>query len=177
MVEAVAGLGLERRRAGAAHPAPVAAHGIGEPGLARCAGRLDGREDAAACSVQLLVARSAGAQVELGYAIAAEARVCVAVHEPRDRTEAATVELLDSGCVAAEPRVEAAHRPGRDDPSVLAQDISIVDDLQVAERTASERRLAPGRRRQLCEVANEQAGRGAVVAHAPGSGGIGASSP
>src|SRR5205823_8368143 len=107
-VEAVAGLGLERRRARAAHPLPVAAHGIGEPGFARGAGRLDGREDATARSVQLLVARAGRAQVELGHAIAAEACVRVAVDEPRHRAKAATVELLDPGAVSAECRVEPA---------------------------------------------------------------------
>src|SRR5205814_192145 len=83
--------GLERRRARAAHPLPVAAHGIGEPGFARGAGRLDGREDATARGVQLLVARAGRAQVELGHAIATEACVRVAVDEPRHRAKAATV--------------------------------------------------------------------------------------
>ena len=63
--------------------------------------RADGREDAAACCVQLLVARAAGAQRELADAVTAERRMRVAVDEPGHRAQPGAVELLD---VAVERR-------------------------------------------------------------------------
>ena len=59
-----------------------------EPAPAGGPRRPDGREDAAARGVQLLVARTARAQRELLDAVAAERRMRVAVDEPRDRAAA-----------------------------------------------------------------------------------------
>src|SRR5204862_1718031 len=55
-IEAVARLSLEGRRAVPKHPVAMLLHGLPEPGLAGGARRADGREDAAAARVQLLVA-------------------------------------------------------------------------------------------------------------------------
>ena len=77
--------------------------------LAERARRADGREDAAARGVQLLVARAGGAKRELLDPVAAQRRMRVTVDEARDRAEAATVELLD---VAVERR-QVAHPPDR----------------------------------------------------------------
>ena len=97
-----------------------------------------------------------GAQRELLDAVAREARVRVAVDEARDRAEAAPVELLD---VAVE-RAEVAHPPGRRDPPVLAEDVGVLDDLDLAERRAAERCSRARRGGELREVADEQAARG-----------------
>ena len=70
------------------------------------------------------------------------------------RREAAAVDLLD---VAVE-RAEVAHEPGRRDPAVLAEDVRVLDHVDVAESAAAKRR---GRSRgggELGEVADEEAG-------------------
>ena len=113
-VEPVARLRLQRRRAGAQHPVAVALDGA-RAGRRRSGGprRRDGREDAAAGGVQLLVARAGRAQRELLDAVAGERRVRVAVDEARDGAEAAAVELLDLAVERPRSRIRptAAIRP------------------------------------------------------------------
>ena len=134
-VEAVARLPLEGRRAGAQHPAAVALDRLARARFSGRPGRPDGREDAAARRVQLLVARAARAQRELLDAVAAEGRVRVAVDEARDRAEPAAVELLD---VAVERR-QLAHRAHRLDRPAVAEDVRVLDrvDLRASARPRS----------------------------------------
>ena len=80
--------------------------------------------------MQLLVARAAGAQRELVDAVAAERRVRVAVDEPRDRAEPAAVDLVD---VAVERR-QVAHPPHRLDRVAVAEDVRVLEHLDLAER-------------------------------------------
>ena len=65
----------------------------------------------------------------------------MAVDEAGDRAEAAPVELLD---VAVE-RPEVAHPADGRDPAVLAEDVGVLDDVDLAERRAAERALPPRR--------------------------------
>ena len=109
------------------------AHRLTQAILARGARRTHRREDAAAGRVQLLVARPAGAQRELLDAVAAETRVGVTIHEPRNRAEPAPVELVD---LADEPR-EVAHPPNRLDRRAVAQDIGVFEHVHLAEGAAS----------------------------------------
>ena len=95
VVEPVAGLALPRRRAVREHPLRMPLDSDAQSVGVQRARRPDGREDAAACRVQLLVARAARAQGELLDAVAAERGMRVAVDEPRQRAETAAVELLD----------------------------------------------------------------------------------
>ena len=80
--------------------------------------------------MQLLVARPAGAERELLDAVAAESRMRVAVDEARDRAQPSTVHLDD---ISAERR-EVAHAPDRVDHLARAEDKSILEDFDVAER-------------------------------------------
>ena len=144
-----------------------------EPVLAGGAGRADGREDAAAGGVQLLVARAGRAERELLDAVAPEARVRVAVDEPGDRAEAAPVELDD---VAVE-RGRSRHPADGDDRVAVAEDVRVVEPLDVAERAPRSGAPRAGRRRQLLEVADEQARRRAARAHSRPAAGIGGSRP
>ena len=57
-IESVSRLRLERRRAGAEHPADVALERCGKTGLTGLSRRADRGEDATARRMQLLVARS-----------------------------------------------------------------------------------------------------------------------
>ena len=57
---------------------------------------------------------------------------------PGIAAQAAAVELLD---VAVE-RAEVAHPPGRLDPAVLAEDVRVLDHVDLAERGAAKRRVA-----------------------------------
>src|SRR5207253_2743184 len=91
-VEAVTRLGLERRGARAQHPLPVTRDALAELVRGGSTRSTDGGHDPAAAGVQLLVRRAAGAQRELLHAIAGEARVRVAVDEPRDRAQSTAVE-------------------------------------------------------------------------------------
>ena len=61
-IEPVARLGLEGRSPGGEHPAAVTLERLAETRLACGPGRADGREDASARGVELLVARTAGAE-------------------------------------------------------------------------------------------------------------------
>jgi hypothetical protein len=110
----------------------VSPDGVGEPVLARRAGRLDGREDPTTRGVQLLVARAGRAKLELCDAIAPETCVRVTVDEPRHRAETAAIELLDPGVIAAERLTEPAHRPGSGDPPVLTQDVRIGENVDLS---------------------------------------------
>ena len=122
--------------------------------------------------MQLLVARTGGAQRELLDAVAREARVRVAVDEAGDRAVAAPVELDD---VAVE-RGQIPHPPDRRDHAVLAEHVRVVEPVDVRERASTERRVATGRRDELLEVADQQARR-AGLAHAVPAPPIGASKP
>src|SRR5262249_28590260 len=113
----------------------------------------DGREDPAAGGMQLLVARPRRAERELFDSVAGEARVSVAVDEPRDRDEATAVELFD----VVKGSGEVTHSPDRRDAAVLADDIAVFDDVDLAERRAAEGRAGAGRADELREVADEQA--------------------
>ena len=172
-VETVARLGLERRRAGVEHPVAMPANGFAEPVLAGVPRRLDRGQDASARGVQLLVARSARAQLELTGAIAGEARVRVAVDEPGERAQAPPVELLHVAC----ERAEVGHPPHVGDAAVLAQDIRVLDDVDPPEVGAAQRRFGSRRRYDLAEVAHEQARRSVRRAHSASVGGIGGSRP
>ena len=126
--------------------------GLAQAVLAGGARRADGREDPATERVQLLVARTAGAERELVDAVAAERRMRVAVDEPRDRTEPAPVHLDD---VAAKSG-QVAHAAHRLDRLATAEDVRVLEHLDRAERAAAERRLTARWRRELREVADEQ---------------------
>ena len=70
----------------------------------------------------------------------------------RDRAEPAPVELLD---VAVE-RTEVGHPADRSDPPVLAEDVGVLDDVDLAERRAAKGRFRPRRGGELREVADEK---------------------
>ena len=142
----------------------------------RLAGRTRGahrRENPAAGRVQLLVGGAGSAQRELLHTIAREARVRVAVDEPRHRAEPATVELLR----VADARVEVAHPPHRLDPALTAEDVCVLDHLDGAQVAAAERRAGAPRRRHLRQVADEQGPSGGGAGHSRGCGCIGGSKP
>ncbi len=156
-VEPVARLALPGRRSVRKHPAGVALDPLPDLIGVERARRPDGREDPAAGGVQLLVARAPGAERELVDAVAAERRVRVAVDEARDGAEPAPVELLQ---LAAERR-QVAHPPDRLDAVAGAEDEGVLDHLDVGELPPAARESPGGGRRDLREVANEQApGRG-----------------
>ncbi len=94
-IEPVSRFRLERRRAGAEHPADVALERFGKTGLTGLSRRANRGEDAPTRRMQLLVARSRRAQRELPDSIAREAGMGMAVDEARDRREPPPVELLD----------------------------------------------------------------------------------
>ena len=118
VVEAVPGLRLEGGRAVGAHPARMPLDHRRQPSHAGGARRLDGRQDAAARRMQLLVARPGRAQRELLDPVAREAGVRVAVDEPGDRAAAAPVDLFD---VVLEQR-QVAHAPDGLDLPFATQD-------------------------------------------------------
>src|SRR5262245_54936838 len=135
-VEPVARLAFEGRRPGAEHPVAVLLHRVAQVALVPCARRADGRENPAACRMQLLVARAARAQRELLDAVPQKARVRVTVCETRNRTESGSIDLLN----LALDRAELGHRAARDDSAVLAQDEGLLDDLDLAQLPATGRR-------------------------------------
>ena len=122
--------------------------------------------------MQLLVARTRGAQRELLDAVAREARVRVAVDEAGDRTVPASVELDD---VAVE-RGQILHSTDGRDQAVLAEHVGVVEPVDVRERASAQRRIMAGGRDELLEVADQQARR-AGNAHAVPAPPIGASKP
>ena len=109
------------------------------PGFSGCPGRSDGREDAEACRVQLLVARAGRAARELLDAVAAEGRVRVAVDEARNGAQTAAVELLD---VAVECR-QLRHRAHRCDRRAVAEHVRALDELSLAQSGSTQRCVAP----------------------------------
>ena len=121
-----------------------------EAGFSR---RTGGRQDAAARREELLVRRAGGTQCELVRAVAGERGMGVTVDEPRNRREPAAVQLLD---IAGERR-QVAHRADLLDDPALDQDIRVLEDLDRAECRPAKRRSGARRRRQLGQVANEQA--------------------
>src|SRR5581483_9197215 len=90
----------------------------------------------------------------------------MAVDEPRNGAQAAAVDLDD---VAADRR-QIAHPPDRGDRLALAEDVGVLEDLDLAELSPAQRRTGPGRRRHLREVADEQR-------HASGDGTVGTTTP
>ncbi len=172
-VEPVARLPLERRRAGMEHPLPVPPDGCPETVFARGSSRLDGRQDPAPGGVQLLVARPAGAKVELTDTVPREAHVRVAVDEPWDRAQAAAVELLDLSV----ERVEVPHATDLGDTRAVAEDERVLEDVDLAQGGPTQRRVGPCRADDLREVAQQQPRRLAVRAHSESAGGIGGTSP
>ena len=155
------------------HPLAVPPDGCSETVLARGSSRLDGRQDSASGGVQLLVARSTGAKLELTDAIPCEAHVRVAVDEPRDRAETAAVELLD---VAVE-RAEVPHATDLGDARAVAEDERVLEDVDLAEGGPTQRRGRARGADDLREVAQQQPRRLAVRAHSVPAGGIGGTSP
>ena len=163
-IEPVAGLALPSRRAGAQHPAAVPLDGSAKAVLAGCAGGADGREDAAAGGVELLVACASGAQGELAHAVAAERRMRVAVDESRNGAESAPVDLLD----LVVDRAEVAHAPDRRDSLIRTEQVRVLEHLDLREGAPAERRSAAGRADELGEVADEEPPRSGG-AHAIGT--------
>ena len=138
-VEAVARLSLERRRAGTQHPIAVSLHRLGDAGFSCGPGRPDGREDAEARCVQLLVARAGCAARELLDAVAAKRRVRMAVDEAGDGAEAATVELLD---VPIERR-QLRHRAHCLDRPAVAEHVRALDELPLAQAGSTQWCVTP----------------------------------
>ena len=93
-VEAVPRLRLEGRRPRLEHPPLVTLERAAQAVLAGSTSRTDRREDAASGRVELLVGRAARTQRELLHAVSGEAGVRMAIHESRNGTESAAVELL-----------------------------------------------------------------------------------
>ena len=140
---------------------------LGEALLPRLTRGLHGGEDPAARGVELLVARPAGPQLELRSAVAGEAGVGVAVDEPGDRGEPPRVELDEVGRQPA--RLELGHRPDARDAAVDTQHVRVLDDLQLGQRRAAQRRRPSRRGDHLREVADEQRGHDrAAYADRPG---------
>ena len=154
-VEAVARLRLERRRAVAEHPAAMALDRLPQAVLPGGPRRPDGREDAAAACVELLVAGARGAERELLDAVAAEGRVRVTVDEAGDRAAAGPVELDD----LAVERGQVAHPPDGLDRVAAAEDVRVLEHVNRAERGAAQRCTGARRGRELRKVAEEQARR------------------
>src|SRR5919201_3222619 len=132
MVESVAGFGLERRRSLGEHPPAMTLERFGQAGLARFAHRPNGREDPASRRVELLVGDAARAQVEFLRPVAGEARVRVAIDESGDRRAPATVQLFD---VVVET-TQFSHGADARHPTVLAENVSVIDDRQLSELDA-----------------------------------------
>ena len=151
-VQSVARFRLERRRPPPQHPAPVPTDCLAQLLLTGPSRGANRREDAAAGRVQLLVARPAGAQRELLGPISREARVRVAVDEPRHRSQAPTIELLH---VAVE-RAEFTHAPDVLDAAFGAEDVRVFQHVHLAKRGAAEGRGRASRRRDLAQVADEE---------------------
>src|SRR5947207_5281612 len=112
----------------------MSTHRLREVDLAGCPPRADRREDAAAGRMQLLVARPAGAEVELGHAVAQEAGVRVAVDEPRNCAAATAVELDDVGG----KRREVTHAADRGDAPVRAENVRALEHVDGCQLMPSE---------------------------------------
>jgi hypothetical protein len=102
--------------------------------LARSAGRPHGGQDAPAGGMELFVGGAARSQLELGNAIACEARVRVAVDEARHRGAATRVELHDVGWELVGAKLR--HGADRGNPPTVAEDVGALDDPNVAQRSS-----------------------------------------
>ncbi len=111
--------------------------------------------------MQLFVAGAAGTERELLDPVTAERRMRVAVDEPRQRAEAAPVELVR---LAVEAR-QVAHPPDGADAVAVAEHVRVVDHLHCAEGAAAHGRTVARGRDELAEIADEQA-RPVAVRHA-----------
>src|SRR5581483_4714111 len=134
----------------------------------------DRGEDPTAGGVQLLVARPRRAPRELVDPVAGEAGVRMAVDEPRDGGSTPAVELDD--LVAERP--EVSHPADGCDGVAVAEEVGILDDLDLGQRRASKRSPTTRGRDELRQVADEQPGRPPCRAdHSRETGGTGSSSP
>src|SRR5207244_12703417 len=120
-----------------------------------------------------LASLSSRPEDERANAIAGEACVRVTAHEPGDRAQPTPVELLD----VTVDRGQVAHAPDGLDRVAVAEDVCVLEHLDLTERLAPQRSVTAARRRELCEIADEQAARAARKAHPCSGGGIGPSSP
>ena len=132
----------------------MALHGLRKRRVARSPRRCDGRQDAAASRMQLLIARAAGAQRELVHPIPGKRGMRVAVDEPWHRAEASAVNLLDLD-LGAKPKI--AHTPDSLDPGSLAEHVRVLQHVKVAQVAAAQRSTTDRRRDELAKVADEQA--------------------
>jgi hypothetical protein len=85
--------------------------------------------------VELLVGGAPGPQLELGDAVAREARVRMAVDEPRHRCPPLPVKLDDIGRQLC--RAQLRHAPDGTDVPLLAEDVGVLDDPQLTERRST----------------------------------------
>ena len=134
------------------HRVPVTADDLLEVGRARSARRAGRREDPTAGSEELLVARTAGAERELVGAIAGEGGVRVAVDEAGHGRAPPSVQLLD---VPVEGR-QRPHRSERLDAIAVDQDVGVLHDFELSERSAAQGGGPSRGRRDLGEVADQQ---------------------
>jgi len=123
--------------------------------------------------MELLVRRAGRALCELLHPVTREARVRVAVDEPRDRAETAAVDLLD---LSSEGR-QVTHTADSLDRLTRTEDVRMLDHVHLAERAAAQRRRSARGTRNLGEVADEEAALAARGAHSWSRCGIGASRP
>ena len=151
VVEAVAALPLERRRAVRQHRVAVPDDDLLELVRPRSTRRARRREDPATGRQQLLVRGPTCPQRELVRPVARERRVRVAVDEPGHDGDAPAVELLD---LPLQPR-QLAHRADGLDHVVVEQDERVLDELERPERRTTEWRGGAGRRRDLGDVADQ----------------------
>src|SRR5215213_6277906 len=100
--------------------------------------------------MKLFVGRATRAEVELVHPVSGEARVRMAIDEPRDRAETAGVELRD---VLAELR-HIGHRPDLDDPPLLAENVRVSGDAHLPESWPAQGSFASPRRDGLRQVTN-----------------------
>ena len=147
-----------------AHPRPMADSRSSQRLLSRRPCCTDCREDAASRCVELLVRGTTGAQRELVDAVAAEARVRVAVDEAGDGREPAAVDLLEIGVSGrARDGGQIAHCSDRLDLPVSAEDERVLDHPHVAKARATKRPTA-SRRGDLREVTDKEPAHGSATA-------------
>ncbi len=159
VIEAVAALALECRRAVREHRVPVPFDDLAKRVRAGRAGRAGRGQDPASRGEKLLVGRSGGAQSELVRTVAGERRVRVAVDEPGDGAEPTTVDLVHVAVDAGETH----HGAERLDQPVAHENECVLHDLDLAEGGAAQRCPRSGWRRELREVADEEPAHGASV--------------
>ena len=154
-VEPVAGLSLERRRAVLEHPASVTLDPRPHARRVERTSRTDRAQDPATGGMELLVARSASAQRILLDPITAEARVRVTVDQARHRTPPATVDL---DRLLAANALEISHAPHRGNATTLAEDVRVLDHLDLPEGRSTQGSGVSLRRGELGEIPDEEAG-------------------